>query len=135
MGKEELKDKIIPMWLIVYDSDPDRSYIFTNKEKVIASIMGSLESSVPQEDLEVDDIVSEIMQGLDKTWGARFTALRFFSLLVFIHRLDLDRHNKIISTLMESYNTLRDNPGTNDELAARIFDMFIDPATAQQSGV
>jgi len=124
--KSELDDMVAPIWLIVYDNDPSQSYVFTNKDKVVASIEGSIKSVIPA-GVEMDDSADELIKHLADGWEKhRFTVLRFLNLLAFIHRIDFDRHTTVGKILMSAYDALKH---TDVDLACRIRDLFEDPAT------
>jgi hypothetical protein len=117
---------VAPIWLIVYDNDPNQSYVFANKDKVVASIEGSIKSIIP-DGAELDDSADELIKHLDDGWDKhRFTVLRFLNLLTFIHRIDLDRHTAIGKVLISAHDALKN---TDVDLACRIRDLFEDPAT------
>jgi len=127
----ELRDKVTPIWLIVYDQDPSKAYTFTSKEKVVASVEGALRSSNTGDNPDIDVICEEVLLKLDEAWGMSFILMRMFDIELFIHRLDIDRHNAVGKILMDAHDAL---DGVDDELAGRIDDLFIDPTVLMSSG-
>ena len=119
----ELDDKVIPLWLIVFDQDPTKTYICVTRDKVLASIEGAIRGALG-DDAAVDCLVSAILEKLGEVWQQSFINLTCPSLSLFVHRLEIDRYNPIGKILLECYDAL-----TYDDLRARIAKLFIDPAS------
>jgi hypothetical protein len=116
-----LDSKVVPLWLIVFDQDPTKSYICTSKSKVLASVEGAIRGTYGDES---DLLVPPIIKQIDKTWGQSFISLRCPpSLDLFVHRLEIDKHNPIGKILMECYEAL-----PYDSLRTKIAKLFVDPA-------
>jgi hypothetical protein len=115
-----LDGKVIPFWLIVFDQDPEKSYIYTTKEKVLASIEGAIRGTYGDES---NLIIPSVLGQIDRTWGQSFISLKCPpSLELFIHRLEIDKHNPICKLLLECYDAL-----PYDSLRAKILKIFVDP--------
>ena len=116
-----LDDKVIPLWLIVFDQDPTRSYLCTTKNKVLASVEGAIRGTYGDES---DLLVPPVMTQLEKTWGKQFIMLRCPpSLDLFVHRLEIDKHNPIGKILMECYDAL-----PYEALRTKIAKLFVEAA-------
>ena len=115
-----LDGKVIPLWLLVFDQDPTKAYICATKKKVLASVEGAIRGTYGDEsDLLVQPVIAQI----DKTWGRPFINLRCPpSLEMFVHRLEIDKHNPIGRILLECYDAL---PVYN-ELRTKIAKLFVD---------
>lgn len=115
-----LDDKVIPLWLIVFDQDPTRAYICNSKDKVLASVEGAIRSACGEDS---DVLVKPIIDQIDKTWGQSFISLRCPPALdLFVHHLEIDKHNVIGKTLLECYEAI-----PYDSLRAKIARLFVDP--------
>ena len=116
---EQIDDKVIPLWLIVFDQDPTKSYICTTKSKVLASVEGAIRGTYGDES---DDLVPPIIKQIDKTWGQSFISLRCPpSLSLFVHRLEIDKYNPIGKILLECYDAL-----PHSTLRTRIEQLFVE---------
>jgi hypothetical protein len=116
-----LNDKVIPLWLIVFDQDPTRSYICASKNKVLASVEGAIRGTYGDES---DLLVPPVIDQIDKTWGLPFISLRCPpSLDLFVHRIEIDKHNPIGKILLDCYDAL-----PYDSLRSRIANLFVEPA-------
>jgi hypothetical protein len=119
-GELVLDNKVIPLWLIVFDQDPTKSYICTTKNKVLASVEGAIRGTYGDE----SDLINPVIDKIEKTWGQQFINLKCPpSLDLFVHRLEIDKHNPIGRILMECYHALPYN-----SLRARIAKLFVEPA-------
>jgi hypothetical protein len=115
----DLLDKVIPLWLIVFDQDPTKAYICTTKSKVLASVEGAIRGTYGDSS---DLLVSPVMNQINKAWGQSFISLRCPpSLDLFVHRLEIDKHNPIGKILLECYDALPTCP-----LRSRIAKLFVD---------
>jgi hypothetical protein len=114
-----LDGKIIPLWLIVFDQDPTKAYIHTSKNKVMASVEGAIRGTYGE---EADLLVPSVLKQIDKTWGQSFISLKCPpSLDLFVHRLEIDKHNPICKVLLECYGSL-----PHGLLRTKIAKLFID---------
>lgn len=115
----ELDGKIIPLWLIVFDQNPTRAYLCITKEKVLASIEGAIRGTYGD---EADYIVPPIIDQIEKIWDRSFINLTCPSLSLFVHRLEIDKHNPISKILLECYDAIG-----YDDLRVKIAKLFVDP--------
>ena len=116
----DLSEKVIPLWIIVFDQNPTRSYICVTKDKVLASVTGAISGTYGD---DADVIIPGIINQIKKSWGKPFICLTCPSLSSFIHRLEIDKYNPIGKLLLECYDTI-----TYDDLRARIAKLFINPS-------
>ena len=116
-----LDDKVILLWLIVFDQNPTRSYLCTSKKKVLASVEGAIRSTygdVP------DKVISPVIERIEQTWGSPFISLKCPpSLDLFVHRLEIDKYNPIGKILMECYDAVPYN-----SLREKIAELFVESA-------
>lgn len=124
--KSTLSAKVIPIWLMVFDQDPSRTYIFTNKQKVFASVEGLVRSVAPEE--RAEECVRMALAHLENAWNAPFIPMRFQQTSLFVHRLEIDRYNPIHKMLTNCRAALE---STSDPKAAKaiksIDELFADP--------
>jgi hypothetical protein len=114
-----LDGKAIQLWLVVFDQDPTKSYIYLNKDKVLASVEGAIRGTYGDES---DSLVQPIIERINQTWEQTFIRLKCPpSLDLFIHRLEIDKHNPIGKLLLECYNAL-----PYSQLSIKIAKLFVD---------
>ena len=120
-------EKIIPLWLMVYNQDPTQTYLFTSKDKVFASIEGLIRSVAPDD--AADKFVELALDTLNSTWGAPLIPMQFRDTLLFVHRLEIDRHNPIHQALTKCRNALEDvGYGAAQQEAIDLVDgLLVDP--------
>jgi hypothetical protein len=120
-SEQILDDKVIPLWLIVFDQDPTKAYLCTTKNKVLASVEGAIRGTYGD---EADFLAPPVINQIDKTWGQSFISLKCPpSLDLFVHRLEIDKHNPIGKLLLECYDAL-----PYDSLRTKIANLFVDSA-------
>lgn len=113
-----LQDKVILLWLIVFDQDPAKSYICTSKNKVLACVEGAIRGTYGDD----SDIVHSVVEQIDKAWGQSFMILKCPpSLDLFIHQLEIDKHNPLHKLLVECYDAV-----PYDTLQSKIEKFFSD---------
>ena len=96
-------EKVITLWLIVYDQDPTQCYLFTSKGKVLASIEGLVRSVAPEQ--AADQFVNIALETIHDT----FIACKFQNTQIFVHRLEIDRYNPIHRALLQCKNVLKES--------------------------
>jgi hypothetical protein len=120
----DLDDKVVPLWLIVYDQDPDCAYLLSSKEQVLASVEGSLKQRFDNEAL--GRIWDEIKQALIDKWHTQFMSLSVMHMQLFIHRLEIDRHHPVGKVLLNCYDRLSDDPIGNADILSQLASLFVD---------
>ena len=118
------EEKVIPLWLMVFDQNPCQNYLFTSKAKVFASVEGLVRSAIP-DDIS-DEFVNAVLTTLDNTWDAPFIPMKFHSTQLFIHRLEIDKHNPIHQALTKCKDALESGVGDQDAIES-VDDLLIDP--------
>ena len=94
--------KVIPIWLMIYDGDPSKSYIFCSQDKVLASAEGAIRQActdrVPND--VIDHICVDMMQRLKQLKAQPFMFIRCPEMALTIHRFELDQCNDIHKCLV-----------------------------------
>lgn len=122
--KTRLADKVIPIWLIVYDQNPNKAYLCGSKEKVIASVEGAVRNTlIARNQLDIEMICDSLLGQLRKMWRLQFISLNCQGLELFIHRLEIDKYQPVGRILLDCYAALGDG-----ELRHKIESLFLDPA-------
>lgn len=116
-----LEDKVVPLWLVVYDQDPTKSYVFADQRKVLLSVEGSIKQMIPDCPANTE-AVDRVIDKLKESWAAPFLLIPMDNMTVFVHRLELDKHNPIHKALCKAIGSVSD-AGVRDELAS----FFVDP--------
>ena len=92
--------KVIPIWLVVYDRDPSKSYILCSQDKVYASLDGAIRTAFQGANEEAaDQICDDLIAQLRLIKPQSFMIVRCPNLSIVVHRLELDRHNQICKVL------------------------------------
>jgi hypothetical protein len=121
-----LADKIVPMWLIVYDQDPTQSYICNSTDKVFASVEGALYTAIP--DADAEDLRQSLMAQLKSVWQVPFISLTTPAFTLFVHRLEIDKYNPVGRLLLDCFEVLPEG-----DLRERIAKIFVDPSVFDRS--
>lgn len=117
-------EKIIPLWVMVFDQDPAQAYLFTNKAKVFASVEGLVRSVAPDE--MADNFVTMTLATLNKAWGAPFIFMKFQNTQLFVHRLEIDKYNPIHQVLIRCRLAL-ESGSARQEAIESIDKLLVDP--------
>ena len=121
-----LDNKVIPLWLLVYDQDPSKAYLFTSKAKVFAVVEGMVRSVVPDE--MSDAVVDGTLSNLETEWDKPFIPMQFTDTSLFVHRLEIDKYNPIHKVLSK-YNNVLEYAVGGKEVIDMIDDLFVDPVS------
>ena len=121
-----LENKVIPIWLVVYDQNPHRSYLLFSPEKVLQAIDGVIRTTFST---SCDEICSRtldvVKSGLDRC--QKFTPICIERTVIFIHRLDIDKHSPVHKSLLSAYAKLSESDDEGDiDIAATIESLFTD---------
>ena len=93
-------DKIIPLWLLVFNQNPEQAYLLASKAKVFASVEGLVRSVSDEVGEEAaDGFVRLTLDTLEQMWGTAFIPMKLGGTQLFVHRLEIDRHNPIHQAL------------------------------------
>lgn len=104
-----MQDKLMVYYTIIYDSDPDLVYYFTDFEKVLASVESSLYGYVMNDnDKQTVSAINkclDIVRNLDKS---PIIPIVFGSLQIMINRWKMDQECDIYKVLRECYDKTDD---------------------------
>lgn len=113
-----MQDKHVVYYTIIYDSDPNLVYYFTDFEKVLASVESSLYGYVMEDDdkqtISAINKCLDIIRKLDK---APIIPIIFGSLQIMINRWKMDQECDIYKVLQECYDKT-DDWGLRDKIRA-----------------
>lgn len=129
MGCEvNLVNDIIPIWVVIYDKDPDRTYVLNSFEQVIRSVEGALSPY-----LDNDSIIG-VCKELESNRSNRYLFLRYRQNAdgligrdvqgIDVFRIDLDHSSKIHSVLTKVIDRLDDKEDA--DLIIEMLDLFVD---------
>ncbi len=126
----ELDNQIVQLWIITFDQDVSRTYIYNSKEKVIASVEGTVYNLVP--DAVADDLVEHIIEQLATQMSHNvFIPIVIQDTVITVRRIDLDKYNPIVVCLSECHDYISsDNRHMpkRTELMNRVRSLFTDAA-------
>jgi hypothetical protein len=104
-----IDDKKITLWTIIYDSDPELVYYFTDFNKVMASIEGSCYCYIMEEDnKEANIAISACMDMIRKLKDQPIIPVVFGNLQIMINKWELSQDCEIIKILLECYSNTED---------------------------
>lgn len=99
----ELRDKVIPIWMICYDGDAERIYSFTDFEKAVASVEGSIRGYFGEEGPEFDLVCQQVTSKMHELRNAPCVPMRFNTLNVVVYNWELDSANPIHKVLSDCH--------------------------------
>jgi hypothetical protein len=101
------KDLTVTVWTIVYDNDQNRMYHFSEYDKMIKSIDGSLRCYI-DDDTELDGAVEYVIDYVDKHRADGCIPINFGNLNLIIFRWALDYTTTIHQVLSDCFNEVHD---------------------------
>lgn len=120
----QFDDKVVSLWVITFDLDISRTYVYTSFDKMKMAIGSHLLMTLPDfNDGEVQNVVDTILEKLD---GVVFSPIIINEDSLVIRRIDLDRHNQVHKVLSDCYDllnevssrTLFDQDGLREQIAS-----------------
>lgn len=123
---DEFDNNVIKIWVIVYDGDANRVYSFTDFEKVVAAICGSIRCFFGDPDAETFDIVcDQIANKMRQSAEAACIPLQFTSFRddaesiwkAVIYNWELSKTNTIHKLLADCYDAVDDH-GLQDRISS-----------------
>lgn len=111
------QDQVIRVWVIVYDQDSDRIYTFSDWQRVLQSVEGSIRSYMDG-DHRVDEVISHIITNLSDKDTRAFIPLRINNLTIAIYGWELDISNGVHQLLSKCYDQV------DDTLKLEIMNLF-----------
>lgn len=109
--------------MIVYDGDADRIYSFTDFNKALASIDGSVRSYFGEidadEDPDFDDVCKQVTDKMVELRDAPCIPMQFNNLQIVVYNWEIDYTNPLHKVLEDCYTAVDDL-----ELKNRIGDLF-----------
>ena len=119
-----LENKVIPVWLVVYDQNPHRSYLLFSPEKVLQAVDGVIRTTYSA---NCDEICKNILRLVKDGLDQKFIPISVERTVIFIHRLDIDKHSPLHKVLLQAYDRLSDSESDVDiDIAAVIENLFVD---------
>jgi len=102
----EFKDKVITVYSICYDGNPDQIYTFVNFDKAVASIEGSFRDYYgSSDDVAIfDSFCDEVKEKIYQLKSSPCIPLKFDNLQVILYSWELDHTNQIHQVLSKSYD-------------------------------
>ena len=127
---EVLSDKVLTLWVVTANHDPEQTYVYTDPEHAFRSISNGVRAYLDpmQNQPETDDHIEAFEEALRNHWSDRVIPFQVFGLFMAIQRLELDRYNPLHTVLRLAYDVL-DGPKPGDgcgraDLLARIGGLF-----------
>lgn len=126
----DLNDQIVQLWIITFDQDVSRTYIHNSREKVLASVEGTIHNIAP--DGIADALAANVIDQLATQMSfSSFIPMMIQDTVITVRRIDLDKHNPLVICLNECYDyILADDRhmSSRTELMNRVRNLFTDPA-------
>lgn len=112
-------DQMIYIWMVVYDSNPNRVYCYNKFKSVISAIDGSIRNYVLDESVQSERVIVQCMEQVSELEHAKCIPIIFGNLKIAVYKISLDHTNFIHALLSECYDKI-----TDDDLRKRIQHMF-----------
>lgn len=101
------KDKILTIYSICYDGDPDKIYTFTCFDKAVASVEGSIRDYYgSDDDEEFDEFCEAVRDKLYELKKSPCIPLKFDNLKIILYSWELDRTNQLHNILSRCYESI-----------------------------
>src|SRR5687768_11967251 len=105
-GSDKFRDKILAIWMIVYDGDATRIYATNDIKKAMACVEGSIRGYIGDAD---EASYKRIMRRIRKYKHQPCLPIRVGSLNIVVYHWELDRMHPIHQVLLECYDAV--DPG------------------------
>lgn len=99
----DFKDKVITIYSICYDGNPDQIYTFINFDKAVASIEGSVREYYGSDGSKFDSYCDELKSKIYELKRSPCIPLKFDNLQVILYSWELDHTNTIHNILSKCY--------------------------------
>ena len=101
-------NKIIELWMIIYDQDYDRIYFFTNFDQIIASVESSIRGYLCDDPI-CDDVCVKISKSIRRLKNRQCVIpMVIDKLQISIYRLELDKATRIHQLLAKCHEHVPD---------------------------
>jgi hypothetical protein len=101
-----LKRKVIAVWVIVYDGNADRSYAFSDFDKALASIEGSIRAYLGDDDPSIDVLCQKVLSTVRARPNRACIPIRVNHLYITLYRWELDEQHPVHQILRECYDVV-----------------------------
>jgi len=115
-------NKVVPIWIIVYDNDLNKVYCHTDSAKALASVEGSIRTYIGDSTSITKFVCDKFMEELNKKWGGTLIPIQFNNLQITVYCLNLDKYSQLHNILSDCYNNLDDH-----DIKNRVDSLFISP--------
>lgn len=121
---QSLENKVIPIWLIIYDQNPQRSYLLFAPEKVLQAVDGVIRTTYAE---DCDEIAERTLDVVRSRLDKGFTPICIEHTLIFIHRLEIDKYSPLHKVLLRAYDVLSESELEESiDIAISIEDLLLD---------
>lgn len=96
-------DKVISLWVVTFDSEHDRTYVYVNSRKVIACVESLILDESGSEEMAAE-FREFLIANIDK---AVLIPIEAGDSRALIRRIELDKYNPVVACLMECHNKVR----------------------------
>ena len=101
------KDLLINIWTIVYDNDQNKMYSFTDFDKAVASIEGSIRCYI-DDDEDYEQTVELVIDFIHMHASDACIPIKFGNLNMIMFKWSLDYTTNIHQLLSESFDKIKD---------------------------
>lgn len=128
MDRIGFNDKVIPFWVVIYDSDINKSYYFTNSKRAFGAVDGAIRTYIDDDSSPAAKFVcDEFMKELESRWGQPCVPAQFNDLSIVVYNFRIDKYNELHDILIKCYDQL-DDVKLKDEISKVFIDDVI-PST------
>ncbi len=110
------QNQVVNVWAIVYDQDARKIYTFTDWQRVLQAVDGSIRSYLdcPMADATFDKVIEDLRECHDRN----YIPIKVNNLIITIYRWELDSTNPLHRVLSKCYEVV------NDEVKLEIMSLF-----------
>ena len=102
------KERIITIWMIIYDNDASRVYTTTSFDKMLASVESSLRGYCGDETPASEEMYQQVIDRIKEAEEQPAIPMRFNNLNVVVYRWEIDDSNPVHRVLSQCYDVVED---------------------------
>lgn len=124
-----IEDKTLTVWLVIYNSDPDQAYLFTDVDQLCISVVRAATTYVdPMGEGDCSDLIEGVVASLNHGLQYQYFPMRISqSLSIAIYKLGFDKFHSLHRLVLDTISYL-DKAGddTAKGLSGRLARLFWD---------
>lgn len=111
---DKFREKVLPLWVVIYDNEPSRTYVYTSPDKMIAAIDGSVRSYTQDDSQAAEMLYQEFVDRIRNNLSEPFIPVVLQlgpeqALAISIVKFELDCTTKFHAVLSECFGAIYDS--------------------------